>query len=319
MQIAILGATSLIAKDLAESLARDPALQLTLFARRPQAVEEWLAARSLASRCQARDFTEFNQAQEFDALINLVGSGNPARTAAMGTSILQVTHQYDDLALAYLERHPHCRYIFFSSGAAYGGDFAQPVGDDTPALVPLNHLQASDWYGLAKLYAECRHRAQPELAIVDVRVFNYFSHTQDIATRFLISDILRAILSGSTFQTSSENIVRDYLGPQDMHQLIWRILSAPPCNSAIDCYTREPVDKLSLLDAMHQQFGLRYELVDAPTGFTATGNKANYFSRSRKAGDFFGYTPSGSALDIVLEQSTRLLREKSNSSPEHFE
>lgn len=308
MHIAILGANSQIAKDLILSFAATgwPA-DLTLFARRPAEVSEWLSLARLPSSCCVADYSRFDNSGTFDAIINFVGSGNPVHTAAMGSSILQVTQHYDEMVLRWLERHPDCRYIFLSSGAAYGGDFAQPVGDDTPARVPINHMQASDWYGLSKLYAECRHRALPELAIVDVRVFNYFSHTQDIGLRFLITDILRAIATDQTFQTSSENIVRDYLGPQDMHQLISRILNTPAINTVIDCYTRAPVGKLELLTAMQERFGLSYELVNASTGFTATGSKLNYYSTSHKAARCFGYTPERSALDGVVEQSSQFL------------
>jgi hypothetical protein len=43
------------------------------------------------------------------------------------------------------------------------------------------------------LHAEAKHRALFNFSIVDVRVFNYFSHTQDMNARFLITDIVRAI------------------------------------------------------------------------------------------------------------------------------
>jgi hypothetical protein len=41
------------------------------------------------------------------------------------------------------------------------------------------------------LHAEAKHRALFNFSIVDVRVFNYFSHTQDMNARFLITDNLR--------------------------------------------------------------------------------------------------------------------------------
>jgi hypothetical protein len=43
------------------------------------------------------------------------------------------------------------------------------------------------------MHAEAKHRALFNFSIVDVRVFNYFSHTQDMNARFLITDIVRAI------------------------------------------------------------------------------------------------------------------------------
>lgn len=307
MQIAILGATSHIAKDLIRSLASEPALDLWLYARRPQAVQAWLSGLPHA-HCQVGTFDDFRAAPtDFDAILNFVGVGNPAQAAAMGASIFDVTQDFDDLALAHLQLKPGCRYIFASSGAAYGGDFAQPVDETTPAVVPINRLQPSDWYGAAKLHAECRHRSLSGLSIVDIRIFNYFSSTEDINARFLITDMLRAIRNGDVFQTSAANITRDYAGPREVCQLVKRILAAPATNAAVDSYTKAPIDKLSLLKAMQAEFGLRYELIEQQTGLAATGNKTHYYSNNRKAAQLFGYAPTTSALDVVIEQSRQLL------------
>lgn len=307
MRIAILGATSHIAKDLVQLFARSGSHELVLFARRPEAVTLWLAASGMPQRYPVREFTAFNGEQHFDAVINFVGVGNPAQTVAMGSSIFDITRQFDDLALAYLQREPGCRYVFASSGAAFGGDFAQPVDETTPAVVPINRLQPADWYGAAKLHAECRHRSLAPLPIVDLRIFNYFSSTEDIQARFLITDMLRAIKDREVFRTSSANITRDYAGPREIHQLVSGVLAAPPVNTAVDCYTQAPVDKLTLLAAMQSEFGLRYELVVQPTGLAATGNKVNYYSRNRKASVVFGYDPPRAALEVVLDESRKLL------------
>lgn len=244
---------------------------------------------------------------KFDAVINFVGCGNPALVGQLGNSILETTYEFDSLALNYVKRNVGCRYIFLSSGAVYGGGFATPADDQTRASFPINQLGSQDWYGVAKIYAETRHRALAELPIVDLRVFNYFSESSDIEARFLISDILRSIRARQVLQTSQENIVRDYIGPKEFMQLILRVLRAPPQNVAIDCFTQAPIDKISMLESMKKEFGLNYELVEQRTGLLATGNKLKYYSRSRKAADLFGYAPEATSLDVVLEQSRRLL------------
>ena len=144
----------------------------------------------------------------------------------MGASIFDVTLKYDQMALDYVRQHPDCRYIFLSSGAVYGSSFDKPVNEKTKATIAINNLQPQDWYALAKLQAECRHRSLPHLRIVDIRVFNYFSHTQDMEARFLITDILRAIRDKTVLQTSFDNIVRDFVHPTDLHQLIECIVSS---------------------------------------------------------------------------------------------
>lgn len=307
MHIAILGATSQIAKDLALSFDAHSEHQLTLFARRPEAVRDWLTGVGLAGRYAVDDFEAFGAECRFDAVLNFVGVGNPAQAAAMGASIFDVTLRYDELALQYLRAHPDCRYLFLSSGAAYGSNFSAPVDRDSDAIVPINHLKSQDWYAAAKLHAECRHRSLPDLHIVDIRVFNYFSRTQDISARFLITDILRAIRDQTVLQTSPTHMVRDYLHPSDFHQLVAALLCAPATNAVVDCYSREPIDKLSMLAKMQESFGLRYEIAGEDAGVNATGAKPYYYSRNTRAADF-GYQPSLTSLEGILLEAAAIMR-----------
>ena len=246
MRTAILGATSQIAKDLVLSFCAQSSHEMVLYARRPEVVSQWLASVALVGRYVAADFAAFSADEHFDAILNFVGVGNPAQAAAMGASIFDVTLKYDEMALDYVRQHPTCRYIFLSSGAAYGSNFDAPVDEKTKAIIAINNLQPQDWYGVAKLHAECRHRSLPHLPIVDIRVFNYFSHTQDMAARFLITDILRAIRDKAVLKTSSDYIVRDYLHPSDFHKLVNVLLSFSAANAAVDCYSRAPIDKPNL-------------------------------------------------------------------------
>jgi nucleoside-diphosphate-sugar epimerase len=251
------------------------------------------------------DFATFAQ-HEFDAVMNFVGVGNPAQAVAMGNTIFDVTLRFDELVLDYLRTHPDCRYLFLSSGAAYGSNFTEPANRDTPALIDLNHLKSQDWYGVAKLHAECRHRAHPDLAIIDIRVFNYFSHTQDMSARFLITDILRAIRDNTVLQTSSDFMVRDYLHPSDFYALVTALLNAPAGNAAVDCYSLAPVDKPTLLATMQEKFGLRYEMSHAAASVNATGSKPHYYSLNKRAAEF-GYQPTKTSLQGIAQEAKAML------------
>lgn len=307
MKIAILGATSQIAKDLVQSFSQHNGHDLALFARRPDVVRKWLDVNGLGGRYATSGFEEFKTSKQFDAVINFVGVGNPAQASAMGASILDITLEYDELALAYIKAHPHTKYIYLSSGAAYGGGFKQPVDSNSHAVIPLNNFQPQDWYGLAKLYAECRHRAQSHLPIVDIRVFNYFSHTQDMSARFFITDIARAIQEKVAFQTSSYNIVRDFIHPSDFYNLVNCILSTSFLNISVDCYSKDPIAKIDLLKNMEEKFSLRYKLIDSVTGVNATGNKINYYSKNKVAGTI-GFLPSFSSLDSVIDEMAKFIK-----------
>ena len=300
-KIAIFGATSEISKDLICLFSKNENFHLTLIARRPQAVREWLSKVGLSGRFIVQHFDEFSSNQYFDALINFVGVGNPAQAAVMGASILDVTYRYDTIVLQYLQQHPKCRYIFLSSGAAYGSNFSEPVNQNSEAKIPINNCEAKDWYGVAKLHAEARHRAQEDMAIVDIRVFNYFSHTQDMDARFFISDMTKAIHQNLTFNTSKENFFRDYLHPEDFYQIVLKILSGPMANCAIDCYSKKPLDKFELLGVISKKFGLEYCFVDGEFGVNATGKKNCYYSLNKKAAEF-GYIPKYNSLEGICKE-----------------
>lgn len=303
-RIAILGAGSQIARDLILAMASDARYELLLYSRDAAATERW--QRSHGLRFPTPDYLDYGR-EPHDAVLNFVGVGDPRRAAQMGGAIFGVTQQFDDLALAQLERHPERRYIFLSSGAAYGPTFPRPAGPDTRAEIALNAILPQDYYSVAKLHAECKHRSHPGLAITDLRVFNYFSRTQDLNARFFITDILRAIRDDAVLQTSAAAMVRDYLHPRDFHQLVRCVLEGPPANRALDCYSAAPVSKQELLTAMQLHFGLRYEVNDAPDGLiNATGTKPHYYSLNRQAAEL-GYQPLYSSIDGIATESTILL------------
>ncbi|NRR32676.1 NAD-dependent epimerase/dehydratase family protein [Oxalobacteraceae bacterium] len=307
-RLAILGASSQIAKDLIRSIAAASSYELLLYVRDSAAegLRGWLAQAGLAGRFPVLAYEAYGAA-EHDAVLNFVGVGDPSRAAAMGGDIFDITLQYDQLALDYVKRHPRTRYLFLSSGAAYGNTFLEPAGPDTRSSIGFNALTPQEYYSVAKLHAECRHRALPALAIVDLRVFNYFSRSQDMGARFFITDIVRAIQAGTVLQTSPDHMVRDFLHPNDFYQLVHSVLQAPAQNAVFDCYSRAPVEKPALLAAMAERFGLRYEIVAglaAPVN--ATGTKPHYYSLNRQAGAT-GYAPAYSSLDTVLTEAAAIL------------
>lgn len=306
MRIAILGATSQIAKDLILSFAQHSVHELALYARRPEAVVQWLTQANLAQRYMAADFAAFTSHEHFDAILNFVGVGNPAQAAAMGASIFDVTLKYDEMALSYVRQHPTCRYIFLSSGAAYGSSFDKPADANTKATIDINNLKPQDWYGVAKLHAECRHRSLANFPIIDIRVFNYFSHTQDIEARFLITDILRAIRDKLVLKISSDYIVRDYLHPSDFYKLVNILIMASEINLAVDCFSRAPIDKFTLLTAMQEKYGLQYEITKSATGVNATGSKSHYYSINTRAANF-GYEPDYTSLQVILQEAQQVI------------
>ena len=301
MKIAILGATSQIAKDLILSFSKKNGTEFSLFARNIELLEEWVNNKNLKESCQVHKYSNLSNHQYCDVIINFVGIGDPAKAQRMGGDIFEITEQYVGMALEYIKCNEETKYIFLSSGAIYGGNFKHPVNKDTLATIDINNLASNDWYAIAKLYVEAKHRSLQDLSIVDVRVFNYFSNTQDMSSRFLITDIVRALKNNKIFKTSSDNIVRDFVTPPSFYALIQAIIDFKPINTALDCYTKSPVSKFDLLSELKSRFGLNYEIEKSVDIINATGSKINYYSVNKTARNL-GYRPKNTSLDGIIQE-----------------
>jgi len=301
MKIAILGATSQIAQDLILSFSINKDYDFSLFGRNIELLEKWINSENLSEKYQIQEYSEFVNHQKYDVIINFVGIGDPAKAQKMGSDIFKVTEQYDDMALEYLKQHKKTKYIFLSSGAVYGGNYQEPVDKDTVATIDINNLKSTDWYTIAKLYAETKHRSLSDLSIIDVRVFNYFSHRQNMDARFLITDIVRAIKNKEVFKTSVDNIMRDFISPPDFYCLIQAIIDYDSTNMVLDCYTKSPVSKFNLLNELEREFGLKYEVNKSVNIINATGIKSNYYSLN-KAAKSISYNPKNTSLEGIIQE-----------------
>jgi nucleoside-diphosphate-sugar epimerase len=306
MKIAILGATSRIAQDLILSFSKNKEYNFSLFSRNIKLLKEWASSANLNGEYQVQAYDDFSDNQKYDIIINFVGIGDPEKAQKMGSDIFKITEKYDDMVLEYLKLHKETKYFFLSSGAVYGGNYQKPVDENTVATIDINNLKSTDWYTLAKLHAEAKHRALFNFSIVDVRVFNYFSHTQDMNARFLITDIVRAIKNKKIFKTSADNIVRDFITPPDFYHLVQSIIDYKPINTVLDCYTQAPISKFDLLAELQQQFGLDYSIDKVVNIVNATGSKMHYYSTYKKA-EKMGYKPENTALEGVTMEMKAIL------------
>jgi nucleoside-diphosphate-sugar epimerase len=304
--LAIVGATSIIAQDFILNVFDERRFDLVLYAREPETVHEWLRKHDYVSNVAVAEYSTYGEV-EHDVVVNFVGVGDPARTAAMGASILKVTHDCDQMILSKLGSNPLRKYIFLSSGAVYGANFKRAASEHSGSVIKINDLLPQDYYSVAKLYAECWPRSLAELNIVDVRIFNYFSCHVSIEARFFISDILRSIRSDSLLEVTSEPMVRDFIHPIDFYSLVCRIIDAPGSNLPLDCYSRQPISKEGILCCFEREFGLRYRItVDPGNSPNATGLKANYYSEYRVA-EGIGFEPKYSSLETLVEQTKLIL------------
>lgn len=304
MRVAILGATGHVGKCLTASLL-ERGIHVTAVVRNAARIENFLATQPRGSKCAVRSFAEF-PAGEYDAVVNCVGVGTPAGVKASGAAIFALTERFDQLVLDYLATRPDARYIAFSSGAAYCGDFKLPASESSPAVVGINEIKPADYYGIAKLAAEAKHRAMDDLAIVDFRLFGLFSRYADLDASYFMCDVFRALVNETTLAVGPEDIVRDYIAPHDVASLLMSVLDGAPRNDVLDLYSEAPVSKFEVLTKFSERYGLKYEVLETPTEDAATGVKPNYYSTNRRAASV-GYRPSRTSLETLAEEIDALL------------
>lgn len=306
MRIAILGATSMLAADfVAYSLEQQAPYRFALFARDPDQIRAALGGRGITAFPHCQPLDAFADG-EWDAIINFVGVGDPARAVAMGADILRITRLWDDRVLAYLDKHSHCRYLFLSSGAAFGAIGPESLGPETNASFAINDLQSQAYYGISKFYAEAVHRSRIDCSIIDIRIFNYISEFADLNHRFLINEMIAAIRDGRSLSIDPNDMWRDYLGTEDFAALVRACLNAPSgYNAAIDAYSRSPISKMQMLDMFHNELGLLFD-VSGGGGINATGVKSNYFSRNHAA-EALGYRPRWDSAGTLKSVARRIL------------
>jgi nucleoside-diphosphate-sugar epimerase len=303
--VAILGATGHVGKCLTSGLLETGAYAVTAVVRDASKASAFLATQPRGAACAVRSFEAFS-AGAYGAVVNCVGVGTPGGVTSSGAAIFELTERFDRLVMDYLAERPETRYVSFSSGAAYCGDFAQPASEATAAVVPVNDIRPTNYYGIAKLAAEAKHRAAADLAIVDFRLFGLFSRHIDVEARFFMTDVFRAIAEGSRLAVGPENIVRDYIDPEDLIALLVAVLEGEPHNDVYDLYSAAPVAKFDLLADFSARYGLAYDVLETPTAQTATGIKPNYFSTNRRAASL-GFAPARTSLESLVKEIDVLL------------
>lgn len=292
--IAVLGATGTIGRSLARHLAAG-LRPLALYARNPGR----LADEAWPAHVELRALADLD-AGPFSLVVNALGAGDPARVAAMGADILDVTQAWDARVLATMG--PDTRYVFLSSGAIYGAGFGAPVTAEAQLSLPVNRLETVPPYTASKLVAEIRHRNDPGRAILDLRVFGYADPAIPLDGTFFLAELARSVVRGTPFVTSPADMVRDYAGAAELAALIaaWEMAGAP--NTALDLYTRAPVSKSALLELAASRYGLdiRYTGGASAGQASPTGTKAVYAS-AHHAAAALGYAPARDSAGVVTD------------------
>lgn len=304
-KIAILGATGHIGKALTYRLSSKTGFEVFLFARSFDRLQKFVSEIKGKNKFNVHPIGEFGR-HEYDVVINCVGFGNPSVAKDAGTEIFRVTEEFDNLVLGYLRANKETLYVNPSSGAVYGKSFYVPVDKNTKTMIDVNNMGSDDYYSIAKINSESKHRSLPNLNIVDLRIFSFFSRFIELDSGFLVSEIIKNIREGSVLKTSSEDMVRDYVSPDDLLELIVRCSKRKSINDFFDVYSRAPVTKFDLLNYFKNNYGLKYKIKENANVESPTGPKYAYYSTDRKA-EGLGYVPKFSSMDCIKREIKGIL------------
>lgn len=309
-KIAIFGSTSHIAKGLINNFLQSREFSLHLYTRSPNKVRSFL---SVLGKYRNNDsvihegYNDFLKETYYVLIINCVGVGTVNKLKGDFSKYFTVTEEYDNLVIRYLCNNcPNTLYISFSSGAIYGKKFSAPVDENAKNSIKVNHILPEDYYAIARLNAEAKHRSFKALNIVDLRLFSYFSRFIDLSDGYFITEVMNAILNKKTLIIDKANIIRDYVHPYDVFSAVKKCISTHRLNDAFDINSAKPVEKKEILDYFASEYGLKYKLGSSLTHATATGKKNVYCSNCKKAQEI-GYKPKYSSMETIKQESRYIL------------
>lgn len=308
-KIAITGSTSHIAKGLINNFLKDNEFSLHLYTRSLEKLRNFLDSIGKSSNNDYvihEGYSDFLKSS-YDVVINCVGVGTLNKLRGNYFQYFTVTEEYDNLVIEYLRSCcPNALYISFSSGAVYGRECSAPVEENTINSIHVNHVTTEDYYTIARLNAEAKHRAFNDLRIVDLRLFSYFSRFIDLTDGYFITEVLDCILNKKVLATDDVNIVRDYVHPEDLFSIIRKCMDAGKLNEAFDVTSSKPVKKREILDYFSSEYGLKYEMNQSLSHVSATGSKNIYYSNYNNAA-CIGYKPKFSSMDAIKQESKYIL------------
>ncbi|MBH63948.1 MAG: hypothetical protein CL569_16175 [Alphaproteobacteria bacterium] len=311
-KIAILGASGFVGRSLAAAFAATTRHRLLLFSREPERQQSMRWHNGGNPRVRNVGLDEFPDSR-CDIIINAIGVGDPAQVELLGSEIMRLSQDVDELVLDNLSNNQGALCIALSSGAVYGELGAEAVTSHSSATYPVNSLGVAHCYAVSKLNSETMHRANSGLNIVDLRLFGFVSRYVDSQGGFLLAQALAAIQNGTVLRTLPQDVMRDYVHPEDLCQLVERCAAARPINTAFDVFTRAPTSKFDLLQRLSDWFGLQWRIDDDPTLASGAIEKINYYSLNRAA-EAYGYYPTWSAMDAVTEEFGHILRQTMSAS-----
>ena len=279
LDIAIFGATGHIGKNLSYYFSQNKKNNLVLFGRNKKKIQKIMNQIIPDGNYSFAGYNEFNN-KKYDVIINCIGIGNP-EDIIENRDILKITEYYDNKILEYIKNKKSVIYINFSSGAIFGQTIESPISESSLASINVNKLNEGAYYAISKLYSEAKHRNLKNLNIVDLRIFSFFSRFINLQDEFLMSNITNSIKFNKKLVTDKNDIIRDYVHPEDLFRIIEKCIKKEKINIALDISSKKPISKFSLLKSLAKKYELNY-VISNKIKTSPTGLKTKYYSKSKK-------------------------------------
>lgn len=198
-------------------------------------------------------------------------------------------------------RHGVQRFLFLSSGLAYG---TQPADLEAIPENRMGHLDALDpraAYGNAKHFAEhlcLQHARAAGFEVAIARLFAFVGPLLPLDTHFAAGNFIRDGLADLPIQVQGDGTpLRTYLHAAELAHWLWMLLALAKSGEAYNVGSDESVSIRALAEAVARQCGVPVHIAGIPQ---PGRNPARYVPDIRKAQEL-GLRPI-----LSLEESLRL-------------
>lgn len=309
MKVIILGANSIISKSLIYEIVKLGSNKLVLFTTNQERCKNFLSSINANTFANVVCGYETLLDTKADIIINCIGVGTPKNMNNDYTPWFSVLEYFDNLCISYLKKYPKALYVNFSSGVVYGDTFKHPVKTDTKPNFDVNNLGLNNFYAIAKLYAEAKHRAFKQFNIIDLRMFAFFSKFVNLNDGYFMSDLANAIINGSVLSTNNEDMTRDYINPRDLLELIISCQKLKNINCSVDLISKAPITKYEILKLAEKEWGLKYQVCENLTFLNSSGMKNNYYSENNIYNSL-NFSPKYSSAETIIRELDYLVKNK---------
>lgn len=308
MRMALLGASGYIGRSLLHECTSRGFMDVVPFTRDAQKTTSVWERYGVAVTFPPREYKRFHE-ETFDIVVNATGVGSQRALRHDPTGVVRTTMEMDERLYRYMDEYPHTRVFNLGSGAVYGANAGSAIVNETSATFFPNRLSARDCYALAKLLSEAHHRALSSRAIVDLRVFSFFSRFVDIEDTFFLSEVAACLRQRRVLKTSAEDMMRDFTTAREILDVILFLCTRDPVNAAFNLESKAPASKFEILSHLSKTFGLRYEVEKGIGQGSPTGTKHAYYSMTGTL-SALGFPSRESSLEAIDREMRMFLNSK---------